>query len=661
MMSAGRRSLCPWTIAFILALVIVGIEIFLIACFYHNLAILDQINFIAFYGFAMFSIVFFTMGAMSAIGHRLFAETRQSLGIAIGVGVAGLLLLLPRLLLCLRLAATGINEDNVDKLTGFFSTLGLSGLTASAIGALVLGGIAYLMTKLTRRRIPLVWVAGCLSVLISIILFSFKSDEYESVSAINNHVVPLANSPLNYKYTNVLIISIDTLRADHIRGYGYPRDTARSIDMLANQGIRFEQAITQKTNTSPAMATLLTGTYPPTHKVLDNHQCLQDFNLLISEMLAAKGYYTCAVVDNPNLTREFNFDQGFAELHYKPKQYEITDKAPYKSQRINQRALAILETVQYKRFFLWLHYVDPHGPYLVPPDYKDLFTGDRLAKMHGEREIALGNSTFGNMLPNWVVYGSQELDFLVAQYDAEIRFVDDSISVIFDALTRLKLWDNTLVIVTADHGESMWEHDYYFNHGDTVYEPTAHVPLIFYNPKLPLGLKVSSPVSLVDLVPTVLDLLQLPIPQQVQGESFAQMLLQKEQAAYRPYHFIMGSHRFGYLTHGVRTNTHKLIYDVDERWLPMDATIELAGKIWVPEDVFNIYRFRNINVELYDLTEDPDETRNIAGSSPDIEDTLADILWEWIESTYAAGRDRESVDPDISDETLNELRALGYF
>jgi arylsulfatase A-like enzyme len=400
--------------------------------------------------------------------------------------------------------------------------------------------------------------------------------------------------------------------------------------------------------------------------VFNNGYLLQNFNLTIAEILRRYGYFTEAIISNPGLTSRFNFHQGFDRYQRTSTLNDVLGEELLESRHLNDVILPTLDDVKRRaiadrRFFLWIHYRDPHTPYLVPEDYKDLFTGDALAKAHGGREIPVGdNAPYGEMSPQEVVYGSQDLDFLVAQYDAEIRFNDDSIARVLDKMDELGLSRNTLLIVTADHGESLWEHGYIFDHGNTAYETQARVPLIFYHPRLPSGLVVEETVSLVDVLPTVLDLLGLPIPPTVQGESFAPALLGHERIRKRGYHFIIGSYRRGYQTHAVATDTHKMILDVDERWLAFDATVERAARLWSGGDELSRYRARKMNRELYDLTTDPAEEKNLSGRVPAVEDRLEKTLWEWMEATYREGRSRQTILGEIDEETRKALEALGY-
>ncbi len=616
------------------------------------------LRFALFYGALSGAIWALVAGLLALIGTRLLSESHRALGIAFGAGSAALVLLAARLHLTLHVVNEGMSSS---ARWGWSSLPGLAGIGAVLGAAALLGVAAYLLARSRLRRVRLAGTAAPLCAALALALRAGSGPDRDPAAAPGTVVDTGSESPLDYRTTNLLLITIDTLRADHLGSHGYPRDTAPQLDRLAARGVRFERALTQRTCTAPALATLLTGTYPPTHKVLNNRQTLQEFNLTLAELLAAKGYRTRALISNPILTSQFSFHQGFDDYQHTEDLYDIIGGELRESRELNQLVLPALESLSERRFFMWVHYRDPHTPYLVPESYKDLFTSDQLADAHDHRTIPIDASApFGAMTANEAVYESQDLDFLVAQYDAEIRHNDDSLGALFAKMDELELWDNTLVVITADHGESLWEHDLIFDHGYNAYEPSAHVPLIFYHPRLRSGLSIPTPVSLVDVLPTVLDLLRLPQPPQGQGESFASLVLGQEEAHFRPYHFVIGSYRQGYQTHAITTDRHKLILDADARWLVLDATVGLVGRLWVAPEDYNIYRWRHLVPELYDLVEDPGELTNLSGRMPALELELSNRLWRWIETTYRRGRDWESSSPELSEETAEALRALGY-
>ena len=201
------------------------------------------------------------------------------------------------------------------------------------------------------------------------------------------------------------------------------------------------------------------------------------------------------------------------------------------------------------------------------------------------------------------------------------------------------------------------EHGFYYEHGQAVYEELARVPLILHHEGLPAKLKVPGAVSLVDLPSTLLELLGVAQPEGIGGRSFT-AALHGEQAYPREHHFVMGAFRYGYQTHAVRTDSQKLIFDVDIRFLPIDSLLEQAVRWWLPPHAFNVYRTKRITRELYDLHTDPEELRNVVRERPELGSPLSERLWRWMDDQYRSTR--RSNHPEIPAEIDESLRALGY-
>ena len=441
--------------------------------------------------------------------------------------------------------------------------------------------------------------------------------------------------------TNILLIVIDTLRADHTSPYGYDRDTSPNMSALAARGVTFERCLAQRTNTTPSMASMMTGLYPPTNGVVDAGDALDPSALTMAEMLQERGRTTAAFCANIMAGPRYNFDQGISRFDM------LLPGEMVESRGINEAALEWLRQNRADPFFLWLHYMDPHWPYELPEPYQSLYSegwtpGDRTH------------------FRNWALAARErpgDVTYEISQYDGEIRFNDDSLGSLFSTMDELELWDDTLVILTADHGESLAERDYYFNHGAYCYDNTARVPLILVHPAFEAGRRVSTPVSLIDLMPTLRELLGLPADPSLQGESFAGALFGEELADHRPYHFILSGVTVGYHVHAVSTDQYKLVFDVDGRWIYFDVAVELAARLWQGAGTANPYRSRVIRRELYDIVEDPGETTNLAADRPHVRRRLERELWRWIDDVYADWVPR---DPYRSPEELELLRSLGY-
>ncbi|MCP4656031.1 MAG: sulfatase [bacterium] len=628
-----------WTIGWILALPVAVLETAVMAAGYQDLGIGDRGRFLIFYGASILALVSAVLGLSCGLMCSILGESRRPQGIRMGVALGALLLLLTRLAMTL---ATGHLK--------VMSVPGGVGILLALAGALAAGAAGHLLARRRWGRSGIAAIA--LAALLAAVLFATRFTDYPPLASPAGQTPAELTSPSILDRSNLLIISIDTLRADHLPSYGYPRETAPALQRIARRGVLFE-AISQRTMTAGSIATILTGTYPPTHGVLDNREILQDGNLSLAEILGDDGYYTLAANSNLAVGAGFNFHQGFREYISSETMYEEM----LESRHLNDLVLPAFDRDKDRRFFFWLHYKDPHRPYLVPEDYRELYTSDALAGMHGEHPSPTGRA-FGGREKTEDYYRNQELDFVIAQYDAEIKFNDESIATVFEKLSEHDLWDDTLVVITSDHGEGLGEHGVYFEHGRTTYDHSARVPLIFYHPKLPGGRRVERPVSLVDLAPTVLELLGVPPPPQMEGQSFAGAVLGRDDAPSRSHHFIIGAHRYGYHTHAVRTESHKLILDVDKRWLPFDALVERAARGWLPARAYHIYRCRRMMRELYDLDEDPEEQVNLVELDPELADRLTKVLRGWMDTSY--GQRRESVRRDVAPEIDEMLRALGY-
>ena len=280
---------------------------------------------------------------------------------------------------------------------------------------------------------------------------------------------------------NVLLISIDTLRADHLGAYGFPRPTSPTIDALAREGVLFKNARTPVPMTLPAHVSMLTGTLPPTHGLRDNMQNrLPDAATTLAEMLKARGFATGAVVSSFVLDRRFGTGQGFDSYddHFQV-EHKIGDLNERKGDEATRVATAWLESHKERPFFLFLHLYDPHDPYEPPEPFASRW------KEH--------------------------------PYEGEVAFADHCAGLVLEKLRQLGLYDETLIVVTGDHGEMLGEHGE-LNHGFFIYEGALRVPLVMRVPRAQAGSRqVDVPVSLIDIVPTVVSLVGAPVPKEVQG------------------------------------------------------------------------------------------------------------------------------------------------
>ncbi len=290
---------------------------------------------------------------------------------------------------------------------------------------------------------------------------------------------------------HIILISIDTCRADRLSCYGFNAKTTPNIDALAEEGVIFNRVAAPAPLTLPSHSSIMTGTIPPYHGVRDNDQFqLGQYNLTLAEILQARGYTTGAVVGSFVLDSQFGLDQGFDS--YDDTFEEVLEDQPQIQRRggeVTRQGLKWLGEHKDEDFFLFLHYFDPHGEYNAPEPFAS-------------------DPRFG-------------------AYAAEVAYADHCIGKIFDELKRLKLYDGALIIVTSDHGESLGEHQEE-THSYFIYQSTIRVPLIFKLPGKNKGRRIDDFVGLVDIMPTTLALTGIDIPSPVHGQDLSRYFQQEQ-------------------------------------------------------------------------------------------------------------------------------------
>ncbi len=309
---------------------------------------------------------------------------------------------------------------------------------------------------------------------------------------------------------------MDTLRADHLGAYGYALPTSPQLDRLAAEGVLFTDAITPVPTTAPALASLLTARHADAHGVRENFAELPASMTTIAETFATAGYDTAGFYGNGAIQK--GFGQGFGTFEAFADHWFFRDKAGTK------KAIAWLETAK-EPWFLWVHFMDPHGPYnSSPPAQSANLEYEATAEMQVVLPQVDKNYGFG-VLPKYQRLPKHErVGDYVRRYDGEIIGTDVEIGRIREALETEGELDDTLIVVTADHGESLGEGRYYFQHGSLLNAPSVRVPLVFRHPGLPSGLQNETPASLVDVFPTVAALAGLPVPDGLVGHDLSATL-----------------------------------------------------------------------------------------------------------------------------------------
>jgi arylsulfatase A-like enzyme/Flp pilus assembly protein TadD len=409
-------------------------------------------------------------------------------------------------------------------------------------------------------------------------------------------VLAFAQRPAEVKPApNVVFITIDTLRADHLGCYGDKQIHTPNIDALASEGVRFERAYTPVPVTLPAHTVIFTGTYPMLSGMHDfSGNKLSPSQPTLASVLEEHGYATGAVIGSAVLDSRFGLNQGF-DFYYDHFDFNRLQESNLEEMKrqggaVADTALDWLGKNHQKKFFLWMHLYDPHYPYQPPTPYSEQYK-DR-------------------------------------PYDGEIAFADAQVGRLITFLKAKSLYRNTLIVLVGDHGESLGEHGEK-THGFFIYNATLHVPAILRLPGIPRARVVSEIVSLADLMPTVLHVLKIDVPSQVQGVNLLPMMTPNKSEESRNLYAETFLPRLHF-------NWSELRAVETEKYQFIDAP----------------------KPELYDLSQDPGETHNLYADKKAVAEELRARLAKLI-SQYSAGQElaeKTGLDPAL----MERLKSLGY-
>jgi arylsulfatase A-like enzyme len=323
-------------------------------------------------------------------------------------------------------------------------------------------------------------------------------------------------------------------------------------------------------------------------------------------------------------------------------------------------------------FFLYVHYMDPHTPYAPPPGFdEDLFVGDELYGQYAHLDVPIGEGYVGMLDEHLVLEGgSHEIDLYVARYDAEIAYCDREIGRLIDSMRARGWLDESLLVVTADHGESMTEHGVYFNHGLFPYENNIRVPLIVRHPAFEAGRRVADVVQSIDLAPTLLDASGLDLPDAIEGETILPLLLGQGGKSLDLAFAEAGESHGGSLITALRTRESKLIAFrrraptwYEEGMGIVGVLREAAfdpGRFYDFMAAFELEGDREHERELYDIAADPDEEVNLVEERPEDVRALSERLEPFREAAFELRPDTRIDESEMDAETLETLKSLGY-
>ena len=508
---------------------------------------------------------------------------------------------------------------------------------------------------------------------------------------------------------NLVFITVDTLRADRLGCYGYEQARTPVADRLAAQGTLFERAFTCLPRTTQSVATLFTGRYPAEHGVLEIGERLPNGAWTLAERLAERGYATAGISANSaacaiqGLAQGFQTFVGITQLH---KRYQGVRPA----EAVTREARSWLEQQTSGPYFLWLLYFDPHFPYEPPPSFAASVDPESFWFYEAKQTFQPQRPTIVFNLNGESARAQPELSRL---YDGELAYTDSMIGELLEAVRARPDAADTLIVFTADHGESLGEHGYYYEHGDYVYETCLRVPLVLHQAgRIPAGRRVASPVSLVDVLPTVLTLLGGDATDDISGVDLTPLIRGELASPERPLAFAesgsalfaqnprrhTGGRRSGlgrrkpfrYVRdgrwvlvryEGSEGSEGRALYDgeadpallddlaplhpdvVDRLGAKIDAIDLLESRWRMATDgrwkLVSIPELDGVRYELYDIEVDPGELVDRAAAEPQVVERLREELASWQRDLGPAERS-EPMDAEQREEVERRLRALGY-
>lgn len=458
---------------------------------------------------------------------------------------------------------------------------------------------------------------------------------------------------------NVVLIIMDATRTDHLSCYGYYRETAPNLEALAGEGVLFENAISAAPWTLPSITSMFTGTYPSRHGNRTWHNVMDDGLLTLAQILSSQGYNTAAFHSAGHIGPSWGTDRGFQQIRERLFQdrnlVEILEHAVVRVRDIltNSNDCGAAWTnnqVQdwitdcHEPFLLYLHYMEPHVKYRSPWPYHWQYLNDpsdwiRSLRVNRRR-------TWLEWLVGQVTLEEADFEILTNLYDGAINYLDKKIGEVVGMLRQRCILDNSILIITADHGENLGDHGM-MGHQWCLYETLIKVPLIIRYPKIfPPDLRISGLVQTVDILPTLIDILQIT-PAELSGQLQGQSVISEGRICPR--------RRYGFAEEvgcGIETWS--------EKYPEFDFSPYKRELRAVRTDRYKYIWSSNGQDELYDLVSDPNELHNLSAEFPAEVNRLSEILQDWHQwSSAGASAGRTTELDEIVEQRLRDLGYLG--
>lgn len=418
---------------------------------------------------------------------------------------------------------------------------------------------------------------------------------------------------------------MDTVRRDHCSVYDYHKNTTPNLSLISEQGTVFDQAYSPTSTTGPSHATIFTALFPISHQVIKNGIRLSEKYTTIADILSAYDYQTAAIIGSFVLDSKFGYNKGFkyydddfkiseSMLHVKSWEgFNVEGPFDRRANFITERTIHWLRDIRKPEnpFFLFVHYFDPHFPYLPPDPF------------------------FSKLAP--LKNNPSKLETIIGYYDGEIAFTDHEIGNLLEALKQMNLEEDTLVVITSDHGEGLMEHNH-LEHGVNIYEEAVRVPLLFRWPNhIKEGQVISYPVSLISLAPTILELIGINIKEfSFQGKSLADCLIgDSDLNDSNPIYLF---------------RRHYIEGIVQKTWVKgVKLGIRIGDWKYIEGD-------EEKSKELFNLKSDPQELTNLLTINQKKASELSSLLTKW----KVAYSRVDTINSKIPEEDLKRLKTLGY-
>lgn len=446
---------------------------------------------------------------------------------------------------------------------------------------------------------------------------------------------------------NLILISIDTLRADGLGSYGNPRPASPAIDAMAREGTRFRNALAQSSWTLPSHYTMLTSLYPSVHGVNPDRRLFagirgsyktaslrgSESDETLAERLSDLGYFTSAITEDGWLEARFGFDQGFASYlaHHSDNLAEATARL----------TLDWLRRHRDLPFFLFVHTYQTHQPYHQPAPYDTMFV-DPHHVGYALPGVPLPMAVFDQFKRPTFPPMPADVAAFRGLYDGEVRYVDAFIAELLATIRAQGLERDTIVLFTSDHGEELFEHGN-FDHGETLYDEVLRVPFILWGPgRIPAGQTPGAPVALLDILPTLVELAGGKAGGRIQGKSLVPLL---------------AGHTGGFAGRALFAEGYATVF---HHRRDQDESVPLTC-VWDGADKLILRRSRPESAELFDLRRDPAESRDLAAEDPRRVAHLRERIRAWEGECSRLRRPRaEKTKAGLDAETEKKLRSLGY-